>query len=81
MNVWARHDADVRASEVVSEGLAGIRFRLHHAGDAVHVRVPLLGRHSVHTALGAAAVGLAEGLDWTEVVEGCTIKPLRAAPS
>ena len=36
----------------------------------VHVRVPLLGRHSVHTALRATAVGLIEGLSWDEIVPG-----------
>ena len=36
----------------------------------LHVRVPLLGRHSVHTALRAAAVGLVEGLSWEEIVRG-----------
>jgi UDP-N-acetylmuramoyl-tripeptide--D-alanyl-D-alanine ligase len=30
----------------------------------------LLGRHSVHTALRGAAVGLADGLDWDEIVSG-----------
>jgi UDP-N-acetylmuramoyl-tripeptide--D-alanyl-D-alanine ligase len=30
----------------------------------------MLGRHSVHTALRAVAVGLAEGLTWQEIVEG-----------
>ena len=32
--------------------------------------LPLLGRHSVHTALRAAAVGLIEGLTWQEIMEG-----------
>jgi UDP-N-acetylmuramoyl-tripeptide--D-alanyl-D-alanine ligase len=32
--------------------------------------VPLIGRHSVHTALRAAAVGLSDGLTWQEIVEG-----------
>jgi UDP-N-acetylmuramoyl-tripeptide--D-alanyl-D-alanine ligase len=30
----------------------------------------LIGRHSVHTALRAAAVGLAEGMNWQEILEG-----------
>jgi UDP-N-acetylmuramoyl-tripeptide--D-alanyl-D-alanine ligase len=30
----------------------------------------MLGRHSVHTALRAAAVGLADGLDWEEIITG-----------
>jgi UDP-N-acetylmuramoyl-tripeptide--D-alanyl-D-alanine ligase len=30
----------------------------------------MLGRHSVHTALAAAAVGLVEGQPWDEIIEG-----------
>jgi UDP-N-acetylmuramoyl-tripeptide--D-alanyl-D-alanine ligase len=51
-------------------GLDGIRFRLHHQGDNLNIHVPLLGRHSVHTSLRAAAVGLVEGLSWDEIVRG-----------
>lgn len=61
---------DLWADEITGEGLEGIRFRFHHGGDVLHVRVPLLGRHSVHTALRAAAVGLLEGLSWEEIVSG-----------
>ena len=35
--------------------------------ETLHVHVPLLGQHSVHTALRAAAVGLVEGLNWQEI--------------
>ncbi len=62
--------ADLWADEIEGEGLDGIRFRFHYQGDVLHVRVPLLGRHSVHTALRAAAVGLIEGLSWEEIVRG-----------
>lgn len=62
--------ADVWADEVEGLGLEGIRFRLHRGTDTLHVRVPLLGRHSVHTALRATAVGLMEGLTWQEILEG-----------
>ncbi len=62
--------ADLWADEIAGEGLEGIRFRFHYQGDVVHVRVPLLGRHSVHTALRATAVGLIEGLSWDEIVPG-----------
>ena len=62
--------ADLWADEIESEGLEGIRFRLHHGRDAIHARLPMLGRHSVHTGLRAAAVGLIEGLDWAEIVAG-----------
>ncbi len=62
--------ADLWASDVQGLGLEGVRFVLHYCGESVHVRVPLLGRHSVHTALRAAAVGLVEGLTWEEIVAG-----------
>jgi UDP-N-acetylmuramoyl-tripeptide--D-alanyl-D-alanine ligase len=32
--------------------------------------VPMLGRHSVHTALCATSVGLVEGLSWAEIMAG-----------
>lgn len=62
--------ADLWADEIQSEGLDGIHFRLHYARETIHVRVPMLGRHSVHTALAAASVGLVEGLSWTEILSG-----------
>ncbi|MCB0089431.1 MAG: UDP-N-acetylmuramoyl-tripeptide--D-alanyl-D-alanine ligase, partial [Caldilineaceae bacterium] len=71
--------ADLWADEIEGAGMEGIRFRFHYRHplqpdsqhekiDSLHVRVPLLGRHSVHTALRAAAVGLVEGLSWEEIV-------------
>jgi UDP-N-acetylmuramoyl-tripeptide--D-alanyl-D-alanine ligase len=62
--------AHLWADEIEGEGLDGIRFRFHYQHEVLHVRVPLLGRHSVHTALRAAAVGLVEGLSWEEIVRG-----------
>ncbi len=62
--------ADLWADEIVSEGLEGIHFTLHYGDEAFHVQVPLLGRHSVHTALRATAVGLAEGMSWDHILEG-----------
>jgi UDP-N-acetylmuramoyl-tripeptide--D-alanyl-D-alanine ligase len=63
-------DCDLWASDVVSRGLQGVSFWLHFGGDTVFATVPLLGRHSVHTALRAAAVGLVEGLSWQEIMHG-----------
>ena len=63
-------EANLWADNVVGLGLDGIRFRLHYQGETLHVRIPLIGRHSVHTALRAAAVGLAEGMNWQEILEG-----------
>lgn len=63
-------EADLWADRVEGLGLEGIRFRLHYREETLHIRVPLIGRHSVHTALRAAAVGLVEGLSWQEIISG-----------
>jgi UDP-N-acetylmuramoyl-tripeptide--D-alanyl-D-alanine ligase len=62
--------ADLWADEVEGLGLDGIRFRLHYGRETLHVRIPLIGQHSVHTALRAAAVGLVDGLTWQEILDG-----------
>jgi UDP-N-acetylmuramoyl-tripeptide--D-alanyl-D-alanine ligase len=64
--------ADVWASDVIGLGLDGIRFQLHYAKarETLYIRFPMLGRHSVHTALRAVAVGLVEGLTWQEIIGG-----------
>jgi UDP-N-acetylmuramoyl-tripeptide--D-alanyl-D-alanine ligase len=62
--------ADLYADEIESRGLGGIAFRAHYAGEAVMLKLPLLGRHSVHTALAAAAAGLLLGLGWDAIVDG-----------
>ena len=62
--------ADLWADQVEGLGLDGIRFRLHYRTETIHLKVPLIGRHSVHTALRAAAVGLIEGLSWEEISWG-----------
>jgi len=74
-------EADLWADRIEGLGLEGIRFQLHDRSspsvsrgtaesETLYVKIPLLGRHSVHTALRAAAVGLAEGLTWQEIIEG-----------
>lgn len=62
--------ADLWADNIEGLGLEGIRFRLHYLDETLHLRVPLIGRHSVHTVLRAAAIGLEEGLTWQEIVDG-----------
>lgn len=62
--------ADLWADNIRSMGLEGVRFTLHHGREVMNVQVPLLGRHSVHTALRAAAVGLVDGLTWPEIIAG-----------
>ena len=68
-------EADIWASDIEGLGLEGVRFVFHHVGETFRVRVPLLGRHSVHTALRAAAVGLIEGLSWPQILSGLTETP------
>jgi len=63
-------DADVRAEEVESAGLAGMRFVLRAAGERRPVTIPTLGRLAVHNGLAAAAVGIAAGFDLDAIVEG-----------
>lgn len=63
-------EADLWADEVDGLGLEGIRCRLHYRRETWHLRVPLIGRHSVQTVLRAAAVGLVEGLSWQDIIAG-----------
>jgi len=63
-------ESDLWADRVEGLGLEGIRFRMHYRGEILHVKIPLIGRHSVHTALRAAAVGLVEGMDWQGILSG-----------
>jgi UDP-N-acetylmuramoyl-tripeptide--D-alanyl-D-alanine ligase len=67
--------ADLWADDVEGLGLDGIRFCLHYKGEELHLRVPMIGRHSVQTALRATAVGLAEELTWQEIVDGLRSSP------
>ncbi len=63
-------NADLWADRIHSMGLEGIRFTLHYGREALNIQVPLIGRHSVHTALRATAVGLVEGLSWETIIAG-----------
>jgi len=63
-------EAHLWADKVEGLGLEGIRFRMHYQGETLYVKIPLIGRHSVHTALRASAVGLVEGMNWQEILEG-----------
>ena len=63
-------EADLWADEVEGLGLDGIRFRLHYGPETLHVHIPLIGRHSVHTALRTTAICLVEGLTWEEILSG-----------
>jgi UDP-N-acetylmuramoyl-tripeptide--D-alanyl-D-alanine ligase len=61
---------DLCARDIASHGLNGVHFTLHVAesGQEWRVRLPLLGRHSVHTALAAAGAAHAAGMTWDQIV-------------
>ncbi len=74
-------ESDLWASDIISLGLEGIKFTLTQnkpKSKIQNIKLPLLGRHSVHTALRAALVGLAAGLDWTEIIIGLQSLPSTA---
>jgi UDP-N-acetylmuramoyl-tripeptide--D-alanyl-D-alanine ligase len=62
--------ADLWADQIEGLGLEGIQFHIHYRYEALFLRSPMIGRHSVHLALQAAAVGLALGLTWQEIATG-----------
>jgi UDP-N-acetylmuramoyl-tripeptide--D-alanyl-D-alanine ligase len=62
---------DLRAGDVASHGFDGLTCTVRWRDEPpVSLRVPLPGRHSVYTALAAAAVGRQLGLDWPAIEAG-----------
>lgn len=62
--------ADVRATDLQSMGMDGISFTLHRNGQVNRVRVPLMGRHSIHMALVGFTVGFELGMSIEEIMRG-----------
>ncbi len=62
--------ADLTASEIQAHGFEGVSCVLTYQGKSHSVRSPLLGQFSVYTILRAAAVTLAEGMDWDTILQG-----------
>ncbi len=58
--------ADVRAGGIAELGAEGIVFTVTAHGARASVQLHLLGRHNVHNALAAIAVGLQSGLSLAE---------------
>jgi UDP-N-acetylmuramoyl-tripeptide--D-alanyl-D-alanine ligase len=65
-----RNEADLRADNILSQGLNGISLELVYQGEAHRVQSPLLGEFSAYTVLRAAAVAFHEGLDWDTITVG-----------
>jgi UDP-N-acetylmuramoyl-tripeptide--D-alanyl-D-alanine ligase len=60
-------EADVRAEDVESHGLSGVKFTLVHGDERASVYSRLPGVPLVHNALAAAAAGIIDGLDVADV--------------
>jgi UDP-N-acetylmuramoyl-tripeptide--D-alanyl-D-alanine ligase len=67
--------AEVTADSVQSAGADGMRFTLRTAAGRQAISLPGLGRHAVHNALAAAAVGSVAGLDLDEIARGLAVRP------
>jgi len=67
--------ADVTADSIESAGAEGMRFTLRTAFGRQPVSLPGLGRHAVHNALAAAAVGSVAGLELEEIARGLAVRP------
>ncbi|KPJ53477.1 hypothetical protein AMJ39_04480 [candidate division TA06 bacterium DG_24] len=64
-------EADVRAS-ALETSLNRTGFSVTFAGEERRVTIPLGGKHNVHNALGAYAVGLGLGFDRGTIEDGLT---------
>lgn len=69
LSISLDHSADVMALDLETN-LDGSRFQLRTPWGHRDCVCPLIGRHNVLNALGAAAVGLFHGLSLDEVVSG-----------
>jgi UDP-N-acetylmuramoyl-tripeptide--D-alanyl-D-alanine ligase len=65
--------ADVTAETIEAAGADGMRFTLRTSAGRRAVVLPSLGRHAVHNALAAAAVGSVAGLDLDEIASGLAV--------
>lgn len=70
--------ADVKASELVSDSLGRYRFTLNYLDSCESITLPLSGRHQVSNALAATAICLSLGLSLEEVLSGLKlIEPVK----
>ena len=61
--------ADVRAVDIDSKGLSGVRFDLLHGDERATVYSRLPGRAMVHNALAAAAAGIVHGVELQDIAQ------------
>lgn len=63
------HNAQIRATDLVTEGL-NTSFTLHHGKHMYRVVLPLMGLHQVRNALAVFATGISLGLPAPQLIEG-----------
>jgi len=63
------NDADIRATNISALSDGTFEFDIQNARDTVHVKLPLLGEHSVLNALAATAVGLVCGMELMAIAD------------
>ncbi len=63
---------EIRASDIVDRGIAGLSLRLHIGADSASVDLGFAGVHNVQNALAAAALGHALGLSLRTIAAGLT---------
>ena len=69
--LYGKHpQSDLRVEDIKGLGLNGIECTFIYQGEKFPLHLPLIGRHSAYTALRAAAVGLATGMNWKEITAG-----------
>jgi UDP-N-acetylmuramoyl-tripeptide--D-alanyl-D-alanine ligase len=61
---------DLWADDIQTFGLEGIAFTARRGAEKHHLRLSLLARHNVYTALAAISVGWYFGLTWAEIERG-----------
>jgi UDP-N-acetylmuramoyl-tripeptide--D-alanyl-D-alanine ligase len=63
------HPAEVMAKEIRLGGVGGTSFTLILEGEAIEMRLPLLGRHFVPNALSAVAIACLFGVEVKQIKE------------
>jgi UDP-N-acetylmuramyl pentapeptide synthase len=64
--------ADVRAENLQLTSIGSYSFDLVYGGERIPASIPMLGEHNVLNALAAAAVGLAVGMEFNDIVRAMT---------
>ncbi len=64
-------------AEKVKVGFKGTSFDLHYGNQKLRIKTGLIGRHFVQNCLAATAVGLNQGLSFSQIKQGLAkLKPL-----